>query len=206
MDRDHKIVTICSDDPAFGSALRILLSHHDVQIVPKLSEVSGDAAIVVYKDDGDPSVSNLLAEVAETTPTLVLADPKFLMDSIDAGSRGFLPSSASLEEIQQGIDVILQGGALVPPDLLGTLLRHLVERQRRTADPTLDTLTDREWQVFHLAAQGLRKDEIAEKLFISPATARTHLQRVYRKLGISSQAELVAVAARAGHLDIEGDL
>ncbi len=97
----------------------------------------------------------------------------------------------------------MKGGALVPPDLLGTLLRHLVERQRRTIDPNLQTLTDREWQVFHLAAQGSRKDEIAEQLFISPATARTHLQRVYRKLGVHSQAELVAIAARAGQLDEE---
>lgn len=200
MGSDHKVVSICSNDPVFGSTLRILLHDHVVQVVSELSEVSDDSAMVVYKDDGASFVGDLLSHIAETTPTLVLADPKYLIDSIDAGSRGFLPSSASLQEIREGIDVILQGGALVPPDLLGTLLRHLVERQRRTVDPTLQTLTDREWQVFHLAARGARKDEIAEKLFISPATARTHLQRVYRKLGVHSQAELVAIAARSGQL------
>jgi DNA-binding CsgD family transcriptional regulator len=88
---------------------------------------------------------------------------------------------------------------VVPPDLLGSVLHHLVERRRRSRPPVdLSSLTNRETEVFELAAEGLRKEEIAERLYISPATARTHLQRVYRKLSIHSQAELMTLAVHGG--------
>ncbi|HEX6220014.1 MAG TPA: helix-turn-helix transcriptional regulator, partial [Acidimicrobiia bacterium] len=88
------------------------------------------------------------------------------------------------------------GGGVVPPDLLGRLLRHLVDRRRSlVAPPGFADLTPREKEVFRLAARGARKEEIGETLFISPATARTHLQRVYEKLGIHSQSELIALAS-----------
>ncbi len=69
-------------------------------------------------------------------------------------------------------------------------------RREELSHLDLQELTDREREVFRLAAEGARKDEIGQRLFISPDTARTHLQRVYRKLGVHSQAELIALAAR----------
>jgi DNA-binding CsgD family transcriptional regulator len=60
--------------------------------------------------------------------------------------------------------------------------------------------------VFRLASQGARKEEIGATLFISPATARTHLQRLYRKLDVHSQAELIALAVRIGEFDTKEDM
>lgn len=163
-----------------------------------LEDVDQGSDVVVYQIDRDPPVA-ALASVAAATPTLVLGDPSFLIPSVDAHCRGFLPQSAPLEDIRHAVISLVDGGAVVPPDLLGTVLRHLVDRRRITfASLGLDELTDREREVFWLAAKGARKEEIGAALYISPATARTHLQRLYRKLGVHSQAELMALAAASG--------
>jgi DNA-binding CsgD family transcriptional regulator len=85
------------------------------------------------------------------------------------------------------------------------LLRHIVERQRHESDDSwiIDSLTHREREVFRIAASGASRNRIAERLFISPETVRTHLQRVYSKLGIHSQAELMSLAVRVGEFDPE---
>lgn len=170
----------------------------EVQSIVELGEVPPRSDLLVFHTDNSLPVEQL-AKTAKEVPTLVLAEPHLLIDSVDAGCQGFLPHAAPLEHVREAIDTILEGGAVVPPDLLGTVLRHLVDRRRAVADDLdLHSLTEREREVFRLAAQGARKDEIGEKLFISPETARTHLQRVYRKLGINSQAELIALAAGEG--------
>lgn len=202
MENDRKVV-VCSVSDAFSAALRLLLDDFQIQSIGGLADVSPHSDLLVYHTDNSlPLVQ--LAKTAEDVPTLVLAEPHLLIESVDAGCRGFLPHTAPLEQVREAIDTILEGGSVVPPDLLGTVLRHLVDRRRAVADDLdLHLLTDREREVFRLAAQGARKDEIGERLFISPDTARTHLQRVYRKLGINSQAELIALAAGEG---VETDL
>lgn len=136
-----------------------------------------------------------LASVVANTPTLLLGRPEHLIPAVDAGCMGFLSRHASFDEIREAAFTVLDGGAVVPPDLLGRLLRHLV-RRRRSQDQVagLDTLTPREREVYQLAVEGLRKEDIGDRLYISAETARTHLQRLYRKLGVHSQAELIALA------------
>lgn len=198
-------MTICSENTAFGRALRILLLEElDVVLVSRLSDVNENTDVVVCQIDHGASDATLRS-VASSTPTLALGDPEFLIDYIEADCRGFLPDTTPLDEIRQAVLRLIEGHAVIPPDLLGTVLKHLVDRRRRTiASLGLDRLTDREREVFWLAAKGARKEEIGEALFMSPATARTHLQRLYRKLGVHSQAELIALASadsreRDGH-------
>ncbi len=92
--------------------------------------------------------------------------------------------------------------------MLGGLLRHVVHR-RRAARADLDrlaTLTSRERDVLELVAGGLDRAAIAERLFISTDTVRTHLMRMFRKLDVHSQREAVAFAARCGlATDPEGE-
>jgi DNA-binding NarL/FixJ family response regulator len=202
-----KRVTICSPNEAQARALRLLLDDYEVSLAedPENSSKNGD--ILVWAFGGMPLARNL-EDVVRAVPTLIIADPGSLIEAVDAGCRGFLADSTSLEEIRDAVVTIAEGGAVLPPDLLGTLLRHIVHRRRtlREASGILDELTERERQVFRLAANGARKQAIADELFISPATARTHLQRLYRKLGVHSQAELIALAVRLGEFDQEEDL
>lgn len=206
MENGRKRVTVCSDSESMGPALRLLLDEFDVEVADHPTLTANNTDLLVWTIDGSVPTSEL-ASVASQTPTMAIAEPNELIRSVDAGCRGFLSISATLEEIREGVLVIADGGAVVPPNLLGTLLRHLVDRRRAAsgADDALDSLTDREREVFHLSAKGARKDEIARTLYISPATARTHLQRLYRKLGVHSQAELIALAVRIGMFDSEED-
>lgn len=201
MGGDRKHVAICSSDDTFNRALRLLLEGVDVSIGCDPSEVSQDLDLLVWHlDDSWPDKE--VAEVMSTIPTLVLAHSERLMDAVDAGCIGFLANDAPLDEIRGAIATVLDGGAVVAPALLGQLLQRLVRRRKaETGLAQLDSLTDRERDVFRLAVDGMRKEEIGERLYISPATARTHLQRVYRKLGVHSQAELIALALNSERKD-----
>lgn len=192
----RKQVTVCGATDAFVGALRHVLGEFTVVNVESPSETPADSDILIYQPHGRLEVDSLSGS-ASRVPTLVLGEPNQLIDSVEASCRGFLPNTAPLEEVRSAVNTILAGGSVVPPDLLGSVLRHLVDRRREELSHLdLQELTDREREVFRLAAEGARKDEIGQRLFISPDTARTHLQRVYRKLGVHSQAELIALAAR----------
>lgn len=204
MDDHRKQVIVRSDGPAFGSALRLVLDDCLVTEVSKPGEIPMNADLLVWQVDGQLPTEDLQA-AASSVLTLVLADESQLIDAVNAGCRGFLPRSASLDEIHGAVNTMLQGEAVVPPYLLGTLLRHMVERRRRVAqiDSALSDLTDREREVFWMASQGARKEEIGKRLYMSSATARTHLQRIYKKLGIHSHSELIALAIRIGEIESE---
>lgn len=202
---NRKRVALCGEDQALTGALRVALSDHFVSSVTNpLTVGNGEVDVLVWQFDEALEAENL-ARVAAITPTLVVARPDHVIQAVDAGCRGFLPKTAGLHEIRESILIIADGGAVVPSDLLGTLLRHLVDRGRgeRESGTSLDKLTPRERDVFRLASRGARKEEIGSSLFISPETARTHLQRLYRKLEVHSQAELIALAVRIGEFDSE---
>ena len=203
MGNNRKRVVLCGEDQTFNGALRVTLSDHIVSFVADpLAIGNGEVDVLVWQFSEELATEDL-AQVAATTPTLVVASPDRVLEAVEAGCRGFLPKTAALHEIREGVLTIAEGGAVIPPDLLGTLLRHVVDRGRDERDfgASLEKLTPREKNVFRLASQGARKEEIGATLFISPATARTHLQRVYRKRDVHSQAELIALAVRLGEFD-----
>lgn len=171
-----------------------MLDDVDVTLGTTPQDIVTNSDLLLWRLDEDwPSAQ--VAKFASLKPTLILAPPDRLMDAVDAGCVGFLANDTPLDEIRDAAATVLSGGSVVSPALLGQLLQRLVRRRRAESQaPQLDSLTGREHEVFRLAAEGLRKEEIGERLFISPATARTHLQRVYRKLGVHSQAELIALA------------
>lgn len=199
---NRKNVEIVSESDSLGPALRLLMEDYDVTLSSAPDAASPDVLVWHFGGEVD---QRALAEVAHAVPTLVLADEEHLLPAVDAGCRGFLVDSSPLHAITEAVDTIARGGAVVAPDLLGTLLRHVVHRQRREATTfsAIESLTGREKEVFRIAASGASRSRIAELLFISPETVRTHLQRVYSKLGLHSQAELMTFAVRVGEFDPE---
>lgn len=144
------------------------------------------------------------AVAAAPDTTLVLAvgpdDPEVMVELLEAGAFGYVLEEAGFERICEAVAQLLDGHAVVPPAMLGTLLRRIVVRRRveRGDAERLAALTGREREVLELVAQGCDNDAIADRLYISPATARTHLQRVFKKIDVHSRAEAVAFAARCG--------
>jgi DNA-binding NarL/FixJ family response regulator len=111
---------------------------------------------------------------------------------MDLGVEGFVLKSAPLDELVRAVTVAAGGGTYVDP----TIARELA---KPGADQAAQ-LTEREWEIIRLLAQGLGNDEIGKALFISPATVRTHLRNGMTKLGASTRAQAVAIAYVDGRI------
>jgi DNA-binding NarL/FixJ family response regulator len=122
-----------------------------------------------------------------------------LIDALRAGASGYLTKEVSLDELVETARAVAGGAVVVPPDMLGQLLRTLVDQEGKKNDDsivTLSKLTRRERQVLALLADGSDKDAIAVELAISPQTARTHVQNILAKLGLHSRLEAAAFARK----------
>jgi DNA-binding NarL/FixJ family response regulator len=125
---------------------------------------------------------------------------EYVFEALRLGAAGFLLKDADTAEILRAIRVVAAGDSLLSP----SVTRMVVETFAATPGPTaprvslLRTLTEREREVVALAGTGLSNDEIAEKLFISPATSRTHVSRAMSKLGARDRAQLVVFAYETG--------
>jgi two-component system NarL family response regulator len=160
---------------------------------------SGEAEVTITALSANVEHISSLAAVGAV---LVLGtdDAATMVASLEAGAIGYLPRDSTLDEIARAVEAVAGGEAVVPPLMLGSLLRHVV-RRRRTERADLErllALTDRERQVFDLLAAGLDRGAIAERLFISVGTVRSHLQNLFRKLNVHTHAEAVGLAARCG--------
>jgi len=122
-----------------------------------------------------------------------------LLAVIAAGAAGYLLKGTSAQEIHSAIRAALDGGTPLSPEVAGALLRHVRESGTREAvtDPP-PSLTDRETRILQLLAEGRDNNEIAAELFLSKATVKVHVARVFEKLGVQSRAQAAVVAVRAG--------
>ncbi len=124
---------------------------------------------------------------------------EYVFDALRAGASGFLVKDTDPAELLRAIRVVASGEALLSPSVTRRLIEDVVARRpERTAAPGLDTLTPRELEILALVASGLSNDDIADRLVISPATAKTHVSRVMGKLDARDRAQLVVVAYEAG--------
>ncbi len=125
---------------------------------------------------------------------------EYVFGALEVGASGFLLKNTRPAELLAAIRTVNEGGALLSPTVTRTVIGELVRRKPHEAipHPLLDTLTDREGEVLALVGEGLSNDEIAERLYISPATARTHVSRAMTKLGARDRAQLVVLAYRSG--------
>lgn len=125
---------------------------------------------------------------------------EYVFDALRHGASGFLLKDTSPADLVQAIRLIAAGGALLSPDVTRSVIREFVTGSRRplTPHPQLDTLTAREREIVALAGEGLSNDEIAERLVISPATARTHVSHAMVKLNARDRAQLVVFAFQSG--------
>lgn len=125
---------------------------------------------------------------------------EYVFEALEIGASGFLLKNTPPAELLGAIRTVFEGGALLSPSITRTVIGELVNRKPHGASPhpRLDTLTEREQEVVGLVGEGLSNDEIADRLYISPATARTHVSRAMTKLGARDRAQLVVFAYRSG--------
>jgi DNA-binding NarL/FixJ family response regulator len=122
-----------------------------------------------------------------------------VFDAIRSGASGFLVKDTRPAALIEAVRVVAGGDALLSPSITRRLIAEFAARAKEPPrSEALDELTDREREVMALAASGLSNDEIAERLVVSPATAKTHVSRAMLKLGARDRAQLVVLAYETG--------
>jgi DNA-binding NarL/FixJ family response regulator len=142
--------------------------------------------------------NNRLAQVRIIILTTFDLD-EYVFEALRIGASGFLVKDTEPVDLIRGIQAVARGDALLSPSVTRRLIAEFVTRTKRPRPaPQLDTLTDREREVMALVAAGLSNTEIAERLVVSPATAKTHVSRAMVKLDARDRAQLVVFAYQSG--------
>jgi DNA-binding NarL/FixJ family response regulator len=128
---------------------------------------------------------------------------EYVFDALRHGASGFLIKDTKPAELLRAIRLVAAGEALLSPSVTRRVVREFATRPARTVKPHphLSDLTEREREILGLVGEGLSNEEIAERLVVSPATARTHVSRAMVKLGARDRAQLVVFAYQSGLVD-----
>jgi RNA polymerase sigma factor (sigma-70 family) len=211
-------VLVADDQALVRGAFRILIdSAADMTVVAEASDGAEAVQLarkthpdVVLMDIRMPVLDGLeatrrITTEAETADVRVLVLTTFALDeyvfaALRAGASGFLLKDAVPEDLLAAVRVIAAGDALIAPSVTRRLIEEFVRQPEltRTATGVLDGLTEREREVLKEVARGLSNAEIAERLYVSPATVKTHVSRTLMKLGARDRAQLVVVAYETG--------
>ena len=124
---------------------------------------------------------------------------EYVFEAIRSGASGFLVKDTEPDELLQAVRVVAAGEALLSPSVTKRLLAEFATHAKEPPQAGgLDDLTEREREVVALVGEGLSNREIAERLFLSPATAKTHVSRAMGKLRVRDRAQLVVIAYESG--------
>jgi DNA-binding NarL/FixJ family response regulator len=127
----------------------------------------------------------------------------YVFDALRYGASGFLTKDTKPAELIRAVRLVAAGEALLSPSVTRRVVREFASRPARVRrpHPRLDALTDREREIVGLVGEGLSNEEIATRLVVSPATARTHVSRAMVKLSARDRAQLVVFAYQSGLVD-----
>ena len=213
-------VLLADDQALLRATFRILIdSRDDMEVVAEATDGAEAVELtrthrpdVVLMDIRMPGTDGLAATATlcadpDLSDTRVLILTTFETDeyvarALRAGASGFLGKDVGVDELLAGIRTVVAGESLLSP----AATRALITRFLATPDPgghlappeSLAALTAREREVMALAAEGLSNAEIADALFVSPLTVRTHVQRAMTKLHARDRAQLVVIAYQSG--------
>jgi len=160
---------------------------------------------IVFKGGGMTGIeaTREIKEASPSTKVVIMTahnEDRLLVEAVEAGASGFLSKDEAAEEVLAAAKSAAEGEVLIDPATLTRLLAQVARQreEKRDAMALLGDLTDREREILQLLAEGMRNDEIAQKLFISPQTVQTHVRNILGKLRVHSKLEAVAFAVKHG--------
>jgi DNA-binding NarL/FixJ family response regulator len=207
------------DDQALirGGLAALIDSADDLEVVGE-AEHGADALRLIAQLDPDVVLMDIRMPIMDgiaATEALALdgtpVRPKVIMlttfdldeyvyAALRAGASGFLLKDTPPNDLLHGIRVVAAGDSLLAPSVTRHLIEQFVQRptNERPQTKDFDRLTERELEVLRLVARGLSNQEIGDELFVSPATAKTHVSRLLMKLAARDRAQLIVIAYETG--------
>ena len=206
-------VLLVDDDALVRGGLRMMLSSaDDLEIVGEAEDgVRAIAAVrehrpdVVLMDIRMPEMDGITATAAvrrlDPAPEVIVlttyqADEQVL-SALRAGAAGFLLKHTPPADIVEAVRLVASGEAMLSPSVTRTLLSHFADTdasdRRRAAARRLAALTDREREVAHAVASGAPNAEVAAALFMSEATVKAHVSRLFAKLDVTNRVQIAIV-------------
>jgi two-component system, NarL family, nitrate/nitrite response regulator NarL len=201
-------VVVGDDHPLFrDGVVRALISSGEIDVVAEaddgttalaaIKEHQPAVALLDYRMPGMDGAQVAAAVVRDQLPTRVLLvsahdDSAIVYHAIQEGAAGFLPKESTRAEIVAAVLNCARGRDILSPGLAAGLAGEI----RRRAEPAGPVLSPREREVLQLIAAGQSIPAMASELFLAPSTVKTHVQRLYEKLGVSDRGAAVAEAMR----------
>ncbi|MGF6832759.1 DNA-binding NarL/FixJ family response regulator [Paenarthrobacter sp. TE4293] len=154
-------------------------------------------------DDGLTASRKILADPNLTGTRIIILTTfeldEYIAEAVRAGAAGFLVKDTEPAELIRAVRVVYDGDALLSPSVTRRIMAQLASQSRAAAKVVpLAQVTDREREVLALVGEGLNNAEIAERLFITPLTAKTHVSRIMTKLMVRDRSQLVVLAYESG--------
>lgn len=209
-------VLLVDDQAMVRSGLRMILeSERDLEVVGEagdgqeaLIEARRLAPDVVLMDvrmpgvDGLEGTRRIMTQLSPPPRVLVLTTfdlDEYVYGALQAGASGFLLKDAPADELVAAVRVVAAGDALLSPKVTRRVIEQFTrQRPSQPEVPGLDQLTEREREVLTLVARGRSNSEIAEELFVSETTVKTHVSHILTKLGLRDRVQAVVAAYESG--------
>jgi DNA-binding NarL/FixJ family response regulator len=210
-------VLVADDQALLRAGFRKLLeTRDDLEVVAEAD--TGEAAVeaarrhtpdVALMDirmpglDGIEATRRIVGGASPRTRVVMLTMfglDEYVYESLRAGASGFLLKDAPPEELLAAVDVVARGDAMLSPAITRRVIEEYarVAQPKRGADPRLAQLSPRELEVLRLLTRGCSNAEIAERLVVTDATAKTHVTHILTKLGVRDRVQAVILAYESG--------
>ena len=212
-------VLVADDQSMVRAGFRMLLGREpDIEVVAEASngvEAVDKAArfqpTVVLMDIRMPELDGLgatrrILAADDTTRILILTTfdlDEYVYEALGAGASGFVLKDDPPEQLLTAIHTVAAGDALLSPSITKRVIKHFARTPRPAPPKEFDELTPREQEVFRLIADGLSNPEIAQELYITDATVKTHVTHILQKLGLRDRVLAVVLAYQTGLFDAD---
>jgi DNA-binding NarL/FixJ family response regulator len=187
-------ITVVGEASDGASAVRLAAQERPDVVLMDIRMPGLDGLEATRRIVADPTLSGVRIVILTTFDL-----DEYVFEALRVGASGFLVKDTEPVELLRGVRAVASGDALLSPGVTRRLIAQFASQARVPRPATeLSGLTDREREVMALVGAGLSNDEIAERLVVSPATAKTHVSRAMIKLGARDRAQLVVFAYEAG--------